>query len=69
MFKIDNTKLDGFIDFFKKQDCGANCDACTYCEEWAKKAVFMRKVDVDVFLIQMRGILDALITSRAIRKK
>ncbi len=69
VFKIDNSKLDGFIDFFKKQDCGANCDACTYCEEWAKKAVFMRKIDVDVFLIQMRGILDALVTSRAIRKK
>jgi collagenase-like PrtC family protease len=38
---IDNTKLDGFIEFFKKQNCIAMCDECNYCEEWAKKTIVL----------------------------
>jgi|SRR5271157_68002 len=67
MFKIDNTKLGGFIDFFKKQDCESNCGDCTYCAEWAKKAITMRKVDMEVFLISMRSVLDGLISSRGLK--
>ncbi|MHA1301327.1 MAG: U32 family peptidase, partial [Candidatus Helarchaeota archaeon] len=40
-FIIDNRKLDGFIEFFKKQNCIAMCDECNYCEKWAKKAIFL----------------------------
>ncbi|OLS15063.1 MAG: hypothetical protein RBG13Loki_1381 [Promethearchaeota archaeon CR_4] len=36
---IDNTKLNGFLDFFKTQNCYAMCDECNYCETWGKKAV------------------------------
>ena len=37
---IDNRKLDGFIDFFKKQGCqDRDCDRCRYCHKQAEKAV------------------------------
>src|SRR5271157_1100465 len=36
---LDNTKLDGFIDFFKTQNCIAMCDECNYCATWGEKAV------------------------------
>ncbi|MEX2684132.1 MAG: U32 family peptidase [Candidatus Sigynarchaeota archaeon] len=61
---IDNTKLDGFIDFFKKQDCAANCNECTYCENWAKKAITVDKEGVEIFLSSVHAFHDDLITSR-----
>ena len=36
---LDNSKLDGFIDFFKKKDCRLGCDGCAHCEEWLRRAV------------------------------
>ncbi|MBN2153215.1 MAG: U32 family peptidase [Candidatus Lokiarchaeota archaeon] len=61
---IDNTKLDGFIDFFKKQDCAANCADCNYCDEWAKKAITIDQEGVEIFLNSVHAFHDDLITSR-----
>jgi collagenase-like PrtC family protease len=61
---IDNTKLDGFIEFFKKQDCAANCAECNYCEEWAKRAITLDKEGVEIFLASVHAFHDDLITSR-----
>ncbi|HOV26943.1 MAG TPA: DUF2621 family protein [Pseudobacteroides sp.] len=37
---IDNSKLDGFIDYFRKNKCFAQCDSdCNYCSKIAEKAV------------------------------
>ncbi len=37
---IDNSKLDGFIDRFKKTDClRTDCDRCGYCEQMASRAI------------------------------
>lgn len=37
---IDNTKLDGFLDYFKTKDClHTDCEACGYCEHVAQEAV------------------------------
>ena len=37
---IDNTKLEGFIDYFLETDCrGKSCDECGYCMRMAEKAV------------------------------
>nr|MDO8088516.1 U32 family peptidase [Candidatus Sigynarchaeum springense] len=61
---IDNTKLDGFIEFFKKQDCAANCADCNYCEDWAKKVITIDKESVEIFLSAVHAFHDDLITSR-----
>ncbi len=39
-------QMDGFIDFFKKQNCLAMCDECNYCAKWAKKVVSLDKEEV-----------------------
>ncbi|MHA2050412.1 MAG: U32 family peptidase [Promethearchaeota archaeon] len=61
---IDNTKLDGFIDFFKTQDCVSMCDECKYCETWAEKAVFFDKKQAPKYVESIQDYLDDLITSR-----
>ncbi len=39
---IDNSKLEGFLDRFEKVDClHMDCSRCGYCEEMAKRAVFI----------------------------
>jgi len=61
---IDNTKLDGFIEFFKKQNCNAMCDECKYCEEWAKKVVRLNKEQVDSYTSYVKDYLDDIISGR-----
>ncbi len=61
---IDNTKLDGFIDFFKKQDCVAMCDDCNYCKEWAKKAVVLDQEKSPRYVQSLKEYLKNIITSR-----
>ena len=61
---IDNTKLDGFIDFFKKQNCVAMCGECTYCEEWAKKAVFLDEEESARYVESLKDYLSDIVTSR-----
>ena len=39
---IDNTKLNGFIDHFKKVDCQRlDCDQCSYCRRVASQAIYI----------------------------
>jgi hypothetical protein len=61
---IDNTKLDGFIDFFKKQDCIAMCHECNYCEEWAKKAVILNKEESTRYVESLKNYIDDIVSSR-----
>ncbi|MHA1269353.1 MAG: U32 family peptidase [Candidatus Helarchaeota archaeon] len=61
---IDNTKLDGFIDFFKNQNCTAMCNECNYCAEWAKKAIIMDNEGVQMYLDSLKTFYNNLITSR-----
>ncbi|MFW9864605.1 MAG: U32 family peptidase [Candidatus Thorarchaeota archaeon] len=61
---IDNTKLDGFLDFFKKQDCVSMCGECNYCEEWAKKAIILHKEEAPKYVDSVKDYLDDLVTSR-----
>ncbi|MFX1479022.1 MAG: hypothetical protein ACFFCI_12900, partial [Promethearchaeota archaeon] len=61
---IDNTKLDGFLDFFKKQDCVSMCGECKYCEEWAKKVIFLHKEEAPKYVESVKDYLDDLVTSR-----
>jgi collagenase-like PrtC family protease len=61
---IDNTKLDGFIEFFKKQNCNAMCDECNYCSEWAKKAVRLDPERAQRYVDSLQSYLDDLTSSR-----
>ncbi|MBY8989620.1 MAG: U32 family peptidase [Candidatus Lokiarchaeota archaeon] len=61
---IDNTKLDGFIDFFKKQNCLAMCNECNYCEEWAKKAVKLNSEESQRYVVSLKEYMDDIVTSR-----
>jgi hypothetical protein len=61
---IDNTKLNGFIDFFKKQNCIAMCNECNYCEEWAKKAVFLNQEESTRYVQAIQNYIDDIKTSR-----
>jgi collagenase-like PrtC family protease len=61
---IDNTKLDGFIDFFKKQNCVAMCDDCNYCSEWAKKVVTLDKEEAGKYIESVQGYMKDILTSR-----
>ena len=61
---IDNTKLTGFIDFFKKQDCVAMCNECSYCEEWAKKAVLLDKEESTCYVEIIQNYINDIVTSR-----
>ncbi|MFW9969063.1 MAG: U32 family peptidase [Candidatus Odinarchaeota archaeon] len=61
---INNTKLDGFIDFFKTQNCIAMCNDCNYCDEWAKKAVILRKEESTRYVESLKNYLKDILTSR-----
>ncbi len=61
---INNSALDGFIDFFKTQNCVAMCDECNYCEEWGKKAVTINKEQSESYVANLKSFLDDIVTSR-----
>jgi hypothetical protein len=61
---IDNTKLDGFIDFFKKQNCIAMCNDCNYCDEWAKKAVILNQEESTRYIESLKKYVKDIVTSR-----
>lgn len=61
---IDNCKLDGFIDFFKNQNCLAMCNECSYCEEWAKKAVVLDEEESTRYVASIKDYMDDIVSSR-----
>jgi collagenase-like PrtC family protease len=36
---VDNSKLDGFLDYFKTHNCRTQCHECSYCRGVAEEAV------------------------------
>ena len=56
---IDNSKLDGFIDFFINDKCINNCDACHYCSNFSKKVIIENK-EVSSYLKKLYKKLDNL---------
>ncbi len=61
---IDNTKLDGFIEFFKNQNCNAMCDECDYCSKWAQKAIIRDEERVKSYVAILKTYLKDLTTGR-----
>lgn len=38
-FKIDNTCLNGFLQFFTQKDCVSGCGDCGWCGEWVERSI------------------------------
>ncbi len=61
---IDNQALEGFIDFFKKQDCLSGCAHCDYCQKIAHEAVKLERREVDEYVAELKDSLNDLTSSR-----
>ncbi len=61
---IDNQALEGFIDFFKKQDCPAGCAHCDYCQKIADKVIKVNRREVDEYVAELKNFLGDLTSSK-----
>jgi Collagenase and related proteases len=61
---IDNQALEGFIDFFKKQDCLSGCSHCNYCQRVADEAVRLDQNEAREYVSVLNRFLDDLTSSR-----
>lgn len=61
---IDNTKLDGFLEFFKTQNCKNKCWNCNYCGQIAEKAVRYNKKTAEYMKKHYEDISNNMIESR-----
>ena len=66
---IDNQALEGFIDFFKKQDCLSRCNHCDYCQKIANRVVQVDQDEVDEYIVMLNASLDNLSSSRMFKVK
>ena len=66
---IDNQALEGFIDFFKKQDCLSGCSHCDYCQRIANKVIQFDREEVDEYIAMLNASLDKLSSSRMFKVK
>ena len=61
---IDNQALEGFIDFFKKQDCLSGCAHCDYCQKTADKVVQLDHPELDEYVSVSKSFLNDLTSNR-----
>ncbi len=61
---IDNQALDGFIEFFKRQDCLSECEHCDYCRKIADKVIKLDRREVDGYVAELKDSLNDLTSSR-----
>ena len=61
---IDNQALEGFVDFFKKQDCLSECAHCNYCQKTADKVVRLDGAETDEYASMLKSFLNDLTSSR-----
>jgi collagenase-like PrtC family protease len=68
-FYIDNQALEGFMDFFRKQNCLSGCGHCDYCQRIASKVIQFDREEVDEYIAMANASLDSLSTSRMFKVK
>jgi len=61
---IDNQGLEGFIDFFKEQDCLSGCGSCDYCQRIAGNVVQLDRDEARGYVSALSRQLDDLTNSR-----
>jgi collagenase-like PrtC family protease len=63
LIQMDNRKLDGFIEFFKKNDCNqTTCSACGYCGTVFERVAVVNKEGVKKASQRVRDFSDKLLT-------
>jgi collagenase-like PrtC family protease len=63
LIQMDNRKLDGFIEFFKKNDCNqTTCSACRYCETVFERVAVVNEEGVKKASRSVRDFSDKLLT-------
>lgn len=63
LIQMDNRKLDGFIEFFKENDCNqTTCSACRYCETVFQKVAVVSEEGVKKASQRVRDFSDKLLT-------
>ena len=63
LIQMDNRKLDGFIEFFKKNDCNqTTCSACRYCETVFERVAMVNEEGVKKASRRVRDFSDKLLT-------
>jgi collagenase-like PrtC family protease len=68
-FYIDNQALEGFMDFFRKQDCSSGCSQCGYCQRIADRVIQFDRDEVDEYVAALNQSLDNLSSSRMFKVK
>jgi collagenase-like PrtC family protease len=68
-FYIDNQALEGFIDFFRKQNCLSGCSHCDYCQRIAAKVIQFDRDEVNEYVATLNASLDDLSSSKMFRVK
>ena len=66
---IDNQALEGFLDFFKKQDCLSECNHCSYCRQIADNVVEFERDEVARYIAVLGAHLENLSSSRMFETK
>jgi len=64
---IDNQALEGFIDFFEKQDCLSGCGSCDYCRKIADQAIQFDRNEVNEYITKLEASLSDLSSSRVFK--
>ena len=68
-FYIDNQALEGFMDFFGKQNCLSGCSQCNYCQRIANRVIQFDRDEVDEYIAMLNASLDKLSSSRMFKVK
>jgi collagenase-like PrtC family protease len=62
---IDNSKLNGFLDYFKKVDCiHTDCKRCGYCERVASQAISIDEAWRKEMIARFDKVVEILITGK-----
>lgn len=63
LIQIDNQKLNGFIEFFKRNDCNqTTCSECRYCEKFFEKVSVVNEEGVKRAAQRVRNFSEKLLS-------
>ena len=66
---INNQALEGFLDFFKKQDCLSECSYCNHCQKIADKVVKFDRSEANSFISVLNKFLYDLASSNIFKTR
>ncbi len=61
LIHLDNSKLDGFIEYFKENDCNqTSCSDCQYCDTVFKRAAVVKDEELRIAARRVRDFSEKL---------